>query len=64
MAERPGAWRRSSRCEAVECVEVRLGSHRVGVRDSVSGHAIEVPPPAWRAFCAGIKAGDFRTLAD
>jgi hypothetical protein len=64
MAHRPGAWRRSSRCEAIECVEVRLGNDRIGVRDSASGQAIEVPQPAWRAFCAGIKAGDFRTLAD
>jgi hypothetical protein len=71
----PATWRRSSRCEAGACVEVAAVAQGVGMRDStVTGGQDGVGPdrhdqgggpvlvfsrPAWAAFVAGLRAGDF-----
>ena len=48
-------WHRSSYSSASstqDCVEVALGPHQVGVRDSknVQGPTLEFPAASWRAF--------------
>lgn len=60
------AWRISSRSNSGggNCVEAGAladGSGRVAVRDSThrAGGAIVYPRPAWEAFLAGVRAGDF-----
>jgi hypothetical protein len=62
MADRPGQWRRSSRCESHNCVEVALAPDGVRIRDSASpdGPGITIGNAAWRAFCAGLKARPVR----
>ncbi|MEV4756153.1 DUF397 domain-containing protein [Micromonospora sp. NPDC049559] len=60
MAERPDSWRRSSRCESHNCVEVAfVPGSGVRVRNSsgTGEPSIEFGAAAWRAFCAGLKAG-------
>lgn len=46
-------WRRSSRCEAYNCVEVAI-TDQVHVRDA-AGRTITVDREAWRAFLHLIK---------
>ena len=48
-------WRRSSYSSAVgtqNCVEVALGPHQVGVRDSknIPGPSLTFPATTWRTF--------------
>jgi hypothetical protein len=59
MTDRAGRWRRSSRCESHNCVEVALVRGGVLVRDSGApdGPVVEVDGAAWRAFCTGLRAG-------
>ncbi|GAB2687204.1 hypothetical protein GCM10027271_57680 [Saccharopolyspora gloriosae] len=56
-------WFKSSRSAAASdnCVEVRISSHRVGVRDSKerSGPAFAFRLPVWSAFLSEAKAGRF-----
>ncbi|CAM5623362.1 DUF397 domain-containing protein [Kitasatospora aureofaciens] len=58
------AWRKSSYSggEGGNCVEVADGiTGLIPVRDSKDPHgpALGFSPAAWRAFVAGIRAGDF-----
>jgi hypothetical protein len=52
-------WRKSTRCQNSECVEVGRGAAVVGVRDSQDpdGGQLEVSPAAWAAFTARLKSG-------
>jgi hypothetical protein len=61
VADGPTNWRKSGQCESHQCVEVAVGTGRVAIRDSTSpdGPFIEVTATAWRAFCAGLRAGEF-----
>jgi Domain of unknown function (DUF397) len=53
-------WRKSSRCEANNCVEVALGDHRAGVRNNtVPDDQLSFSGPAWRSFIAAVRAGEF-----
>lgn len=64
MADRPVAWRKSSQCEAHNCVEIAIGDGRVLVRSSTAqATMIQVTVSAWRTFCVGVKAGDFQSLS-
>lgn len=57
-------WRKSSRCEANNCVEVALGDRRAGVRNSALPHdQISFSAPAWRSFIDAVRAGDFAVKA-
>jgi hypothetical protein len=54
---------RSARCSTQSCIEVaELADGGVAIRDGKSGDAGLVLPfsgDEWRAFVAGIKAGEF-----
>lgn len=54
-------WRRSSRCGGGTCVEVSTSPRGALVRDSKNdrGPILAFGPDDWRAFLAGIRAGDF-----
>jgi hypothetical protein len=55
-------WRKSSRSSANgACVEITDTGTVIAVRDSKdsSGPVLVFRPDEWRAFAAGIKAGDF-----
>ena len=54
-----GRFRKSSRCESFECVEVAAGGGQVLVRADADGPVLRYPPAAWQAFCAAVKAGDY-----
>lgn len=55
-------WRRSSRCESHNCVEVAHRADRVQLRSSQDpdGLVVEIDPDSWMSFCAAIKAGALR----
>ena len=57
MTDRPERWRRSSRCESHNCVEVALIPGRVLIRNSYAPDAgvVEVSRRAWRAFVVGLR---------
>lgn len=62
MRKQPPLWRRSNYCGTGACVEVAKIEDRYLVRDSKNP---DVDPLAfsadeWRAFVAGVEAGDFR----
>ena len=54
-------WRKSSRCNHGECIEVAsLGIRRVAVRDSkdnVGGPRLVFAPAEWQSFVEDIKLG-------
>ncbi len=54
-------WHKSSKSNAGECVEVNLGGDQVKVRDSKdpNGPILIFAHPEWRAFIAGVHAGEF-----
>jgi Domain of unknown function (DUF397) len=58
---RPLHWRKSSRCDTAQCVEVAVGIERVGMRDGKSsdGPALWFSVEQWTAFLEGVKGGDF-----
>ncbi|MFJ8437178.1 DUF397 domain-containing protein [Kitasatospora sp. NPDC094019] len=62
----PVSWRKSSHSDnGGECVEIALDAPGlVPVRDSKdpSGPNLAFPADAWRAFVAGVRAGDFGTV--
>ncbi len=55
-------WRRSSRCDAGNCMEVAdIEDDQIGLRDSKlpeSGY-LRFSRSSWNSFLAGIRAGDF-----
>lgn len=59
MALRDGTWRRSSRCESHQCVEVAFLPDRVLARDGrgADGPVLTIGERQWRAFCAAVTAG-------
>jgi hypothetical protein len=57
----PQVWRRSSRCDTKDCVELAVGPQRdrVYLRNSRAAEVhLVVSADAWRAFCAAIAAGE------
>ncbi len=54
-------WRKSSRCNHGECIEVAsLGIQRVAVRDSkdnADGPKLVFAPAAWQSFVQDLKFG-------
>ncbi len=53
-------WRRSTRCESVNCVEAARRGHGVVIRNSNTPDLhLDVSGEAWNAFVAGIRAGQF-----
>jgi hypothetical protein len=53
-------WRKSSRCETGHCVEVAWRGGAVAIRNSTApDQRILVDAEAWRAFVAGLRAGEF-----
>ncbi|MEV1290546.1 DUF397 domain-containing protein [Micromonospora sp. NPDC049679] len=59
MRDRPGPWRRSSRCDTQACVEVRPDGDHVDIRDSAQpdGPLLTVTADAWRHFQSAVKRG-------
>ncbi len=56
----PATWRRSSRCDTMNCVEVAFvgGPDRVLMRNSRQPElSLTVDTQAWRAFCTAVAAG-------
>jgi hypothetical protein len=57
-------WRKSSHSgSGNNCVEVAAGNRHIAVRDSKDPHGrkLVISLPEWRAFVAGVKAGEFGT---
>jgi hypothetical protein len=54
-------FRKASACEAHSCLLVAVEPGRAHVRDSKApdGPSLIVGAPQWRAFIAGVKAGQF-----
>jgi Domain of unknown function (DUF397) len=64
-AQRPSAWRKSSKCAGSECVEVaRDEQDMILLRDSKSPEmpAFRYTTEEFRAFLDGAKAGEFDDL--
>jgi Domain of unknown function (DUF397) len=57
------AWRKASRCQSGECLEVRRGDGWVGVRDSTDASVeVSCSAEAWLAFTGAIKTGEYDDL--
>lgn len=53
-------WRRSSKCEAGTCAEVKFADDGVLMRSSLAPETmIRLTAREWDAFLAGVVAGDF-----
>jgi hypothetical protein len=54
-------WRKSSRSQQGNCLQVRLRSGHVQVRDSKDPHGavLSFTPDEWEAFVAGVRDGEF-----
>jgi hypothetical protein len=54
-------WRRSTRCDSGDCVEVARAGETVMLRDSKvdNGHVLTFGLSEWKAFVEGVTAGDF-----
>ena len=54
-------WRKSRHSSSANCVEVRLRTGRIEVRDSKDPHGavLQYTPAEWDAFIAGAKDGEF-----
>ncbi|MGW2625864.1 DUF397 domain-containing protein [Micromonospora taraxaci] len=62
MTPRFTRWRKSTRSDDGNCVEVANAvDGTVGVRDSkdVTGPILEFRPATWRAFTGGLRTGAF-----
>jgi Domain of unknown function (DUF397) len=57
-----GDWRRSSRCDSANCLEVATSTAGVAVRDSkqTDGPILRFSRDAWSAFIVRINEGDLR----
>jgi hypothetical protein len=61
---RRSEWRKASRCQAGECVEVFRTDDAVLVRASARpDHALKITTESWRAFTDAARAGEFDTSA-
>jgi hypothetical protein len=54
-----GMWQRASFCNSGMCVEVQITPTFVFVRNSEGGPVVTASRAEWRAFCAGVAAGEF-----
>ena len=56
-----GQWRRSSRCEATQCVEIAQFSEHVMLRDSAdpAGPTLTFSRVEWEGFAASVRGGEF-----
>lgn len=53
-------WRKSTRCESHACVEVARAPEVVAIRNStLPQEHLSFAVPVWRAFVAGVRAGEF-----
>ncbi|GLI00088.1 DUF397 domain-containing protein [Phytohabitans aurantiacus] len=53
-------WRKSTRCESHACVEVARAPEAVAIRNStLPQEHLSFAVPVWRAFVAGVRAGEF-----
>lgn len=53
-------WRRSSKCEAGTCAEVKFEAGEVLLRNSTQPEiVVRLTDEEWRVFRAGVAAGDF-----
>ena len=58
--ESVGVWRKPSRCDLGECVEVRQDGALVMMRESARPDAIiYIEAGSWHAFSDAIRAGEF-----
>jgi hypothetical protein len=54
-------WARSTGCDGGTCVEVSQDNGLIGVRNSkIPGEVVWFDPDEWKAFIAGVEAGEFR----
>jgi hypothetical protein len=51
-------YRKSSKCANATCVEVKISSHVVSVRDN-EGAVVMYTHDEWKAFVEGVKLGEF-----
>lgn len=53
-------WRRSSRCEGGQCLEVAVLGDRVAVRDSADpdGVVLTFPAGQWMTFVTAVRGGE------
>lgn len=57
----PSIWRRSSRCDTDNCVEVAFSTdrRRVYLRNSRDPERhLEISAAAWHTFCSGVTTGE------
>ncbi|WP_326796630.1 DUF397 domain-containing protein [Streptomyces sp. NBC_01808] len=61
MSSRPEWFKSSYSGQNGECVEVRLGTDAIGVRDSKdpAGGVLAVDAAAWADFVAAVRRGEF-----
>jgi len=54
-------WRRSSRCDGGQCIEVALLDNQIAMRDSTdpAGPILDFDAQTWRAFVVSLRAGEF-----
>ena len=54
-------WKKASPCDSGSCIEVAESDDEVRVRDSKNpeGPVLTFKPAAWKAFIAGVAAGEF-----
>ena len=58
MTEISVNWRRSSRCEAHNCVEVAgLSGRGLGRSTRAPDRIVRITPTGWRVFCRAVRAG-------
>lgn len=59
--QRETSWRRSSRCDFGQCVEVAILDGVVAVRDSKDpdGGQLHLSPGAWTDFLRRVRSGEF-----
>jgi Domain of unknown function (DUF397) len=59
------SWRKSSRSNPGQCVEVKIGADQVRIRHSQdkNGPVLSFTYPEWRAFLAGVHGGEFELPA-
>lgn len=54
-------FKRSSRCESAQCVEVAVGKDAVAIRNSEHPETqLRFTPEQWEKFIANVKAGEYR----